>query len=345
VGTAIPKHRDDFIVAYTRGFIEKERDLFERRVREGRVREGHGDLYSANICFDDIEKVYIFDCIEFNERFRCGDVASEVAFLAMDLDYHGQQDLSRYFVERFVELSGDKDLLKVLDFYKTYRAYVRGKIGCFTWSCPEVPEEHRTQALDDAKRYFSLAYRYAGGTPTLIVVFGLAGTGKTTLSEALKKETLALHISTDRVRKSLAGVPPEEKHFEPFEKGIYSPEFTERTYQVMLEQARKALLAGNDVILDGTYRDRRHRNAVLEMADALGVRCLFVQCVVPDGEVKRRLHKRLQKTNEASDARWETYLSMKERFEPPEEIPEDRLVVVETIGDLDSLVDKVLSCL
>ncbi|RME64471.1 MAG: aminoglycoside phosphotransferase, partial [Nitrospirae bacterium] len=254
VGTAIGPHRYEYIVSYTRDFIEANRDLFERRIKEGRIREGHGDLYSQNICFKDTEKVYIFDCIEFNERFRSGDVASEVAFLSMDLDYHGRQDLSDYFVKRFIEKSGDRELLQILDFYKTYRAYVRGKIGCFTYSSEEVPENVRAQALEDAKRYFNLAYGYSGGRPTVFVVFGLTGTGKTTLSKALSSRSLATHISSDITRKALAGVRPEEKHLEPYERGIYSSDFTERTYQRMLTLAEEAILEGRDVILDGTYR-------------------------------------------------------------------------------------------
>ena len=132
---------------------------FERRIAAGRIRDCHGDLYSANICL--AEKPYIFDCIEFNQRFRHADVASDVAFLAMDLDFHGLEDLSRHFIERFVQVSGDAGLPDMLDFYKCYRAYVRGKIGLFTASDAGLPEAARQEQTAAAARYFKLAERYA----------------------------------------------------------------------------------------------------------------------------------------------------------------------------------------
>ncbi len=141
-------------------FLERG-ELFGARIKAGRIRDCHGDLYSANICLS--EPIQIFDCIEFNERFRYCDVASDVAFLAMDLDYHGLEELSRYFIARFVEKSGDQGLLGMLDFYKCYRAFVRGKIGLFTAHAPEVDATTQAASLAQAGRYFQLAVRYAGG--------------------------------------------------------------------------------------------------------------------------------------------------------------------------------------
>ena len=156
---ALAQDQFERIAAAARGFLER-RDLFQQRMDEGRIRDCHGDLYSANICLDD--RVYIYDCIEFNERFRYSDVASDVAFLAMDLDFHGLEDLSRRFIDRFVTSTNDPRLLTMLDFYKGYRAYVRGKIGLFTAADPAVGAEARAACLQDAARYFALAERYAG---------------------------------------------------------------------------------------------------------------------------------------------------------------------------------------
>ena len=136
-----------------------ERQLFDDRVAAGRIRDCHGDLYSANICLNGT--VRIFDCIEFNDRFRYSDVAADIAFLAMDLDFHGLSDLSSYFVARFIAESGDKGLLKMLNFYKCYRAYVRGKIGLFTANDPAVDRETVDSSLNQSARYFQLADRYA----------------------------------------------------------------------------------------------------------------------------------------------------------------------------------------
>ncbi|OGQ96562.1 MAG: hypothetical protein A2521_15420 [Deltaproteobacteria bacterium RIFOXYD12_FULL_57_12] len=146
------------IERYARDFLHNEA-LFQSRIDQGRIRDCHGDLYSANICL--AEQIYIYDCIEFNQRFRYCDVASDVAFLLMDLDFHGLEALGQRFLHRFLEATQDHGLPAMLNFYKCYRAYVRGKIGLFTAHAPEVDEQTRQQALDLARRYFVLAEQYA----------------------------------------------------------------------------------------------------------------------------------------------------------------------------------------
>jgi len=157
-GDALSQFQFDTISSYARGVLDRS-DLFIERISRGRIRDCHGDLYSANICLAD--KVYIYDCIEFNQRFRYCDVASDVGFLAMDLDYWGLEELSNYCIERFTRVSGDGGLTAMLDFYKCYRAYVRGKIGLFTANDPAVDETVRQQNLDAAAKYFQLAQQYA----------------------------------------------------------------------------------------------------------------------------------------------------------------------------------------
>ncbi|MCS7163664.1 MAG: AAA family ATPase [Thermodesulfovibrio sp.] len=339
VGKALNIWRYNEIVNWTRNFIKENKTIFHSRIKEGFIREGHGDLYSANICFDNLKQVYIFDCIEFNERFRMGDVASDIAFLSMDLDFHGYKELSEYFVNSYVEKSGDRDLLKLLNFYKCYRAYVRGKIGCFTSDDPALSEEKRKEALESAKKYFDLAYLYAEGRPKLIVVFGLSGTGKSTLARALSKETLAEWIPSDMVRKSLVGLAPTEHHYEPFEKGIYSKEFTHKTYMKMIELARESLLKGRDVILDATFREKVYREAVqreLNFADTY-----WIWCFADDSVVKERFMKR-KESEDISDARWEIYLAQKEKFELPNEIQPQRLIKLDTSSNMNLINDVIL---
>jgi len=140
-------------------FMKRNVSLFEKRMAEGRVRDCHGDIHSGNIFVTD--RIYIFDAIEFNERFRYSDVASDVAFLAMDLDFKARSDLSNFFVERYVKYSGDQELTELLPFYKCYRAYVRGKVTSFKLEDPNVSSREKTAALKEAKAYFKLAYTYA----------------------------------------------------------------------------------------------------------------------------------------------------------------------------------------
>ena len=155
---ALTQDQFDRIGTYARKFLS-QKSLFEQRVAGGKIRDCHGDLYSANICL--AEQTFIYDCIEFNQRFRYCDVASDVAFLAMDLDFHGLEELSCHFIDTFSRRAKDPGLSTMLNFYKCYRAYVRGKIGLFTAHAPEVDTATQAACLEQAKRYFELAARYA----------------------------------------------------------------------------------------------------------------------------------------------------------------------------------------
>ena len=155
---ALNRAQFEGIVDFARAFLEQE-SLFQQRIDGGFIRDCHGDLYSANICLAD--RVYIYDCIEFNQRFRYCDVASDVAFLVMDLEFHGLDQLAGRFVDCFVQATADHGLQAMLNFYKCYRAYVRGKIGLFTAADPAVDPAVRTANVDQAAKYFRLAQRYA----------------------------------------------------------------------------------------------------------------------------------------------------------------------------------------
>jgi aminoglycoside phosphotransferase family enzyme len=158
IGLTIFRAKYERIEDYTDDFIRSNASLFDKRVRERKIRDCHGDLHAAHVCFTD--DICIYDCIEFNDRFRYSDVASEVAFLAMDLDRYQQAGLSRHLVNTYVGLSHDEELLKVLNFYKCYRAYVRGKVESFKLNDPYIPEEEKAKVLTDAQSYFQLAESY-----------------------------------------------------------------------------------------------------------------------------------------------------------------------------------------
>ncbi len=160
IGRTITREQYQQIRDYTNTFVEKNAPLFEKRAADGRIRDCHGDLHAAHICF--MNGICIYDCIEFNDRFRYADVASEVAFLAMDLDNYGQPDLSKAFVDAYLTASKDKDLPHLLNFYKCYRAYVRGKVEGFKLDDPLILEQEKTKILTVARRYFTLATTYCG---------------------------------------------------------------------------------------------------------------------------------------------------------------------------------------
>ena len=158
IGNTISRKQYQHVKAYTDSFISQNAPLFIKRLADGRIRDCHGDLHAAHICFT--SGICIYDCIEFNDRFRYCDVASEVAFLAMDLDNYRRSDLSLSFVNAYVAKSQDNELLKLLNFYKCYRAYVRGKVGCFKFDDPYISPEERAEVLTTAKSYFELAASY-----------------------------------------------------------------------------------------------------------------------------------------------------------------------------------------
>jgi len=158
LGRVLPAEQFEEVRAFSEDFIRCNGPLLAERVNRGRIREGHGDLRAQNICFDD--GIRIFDCIEFNERFRMCDVASDIAFLVTDLDYAGGTDLSHYFVRAYVDESGDKECLGVIDYYKVYRACVRTKIECLKLDEPEIVHDDRIQADKVARGYCDLAMGY-----------------------------------------------------------------------------------------------------------------------------------------------------------------------------------------
>jgi len=158
IGISITAEEYQHIKNYTNDFVASNASLFDKRIRGGKIRDCHGDLHAAHVCFTD--DICIYDCIEFNERFRYSDVASEIAFLAMDLDRYQQAGLSRHLVNTYVELSHDEELLKLLDFYKGYRAYVRGKVESFKLDDPYIPEIEKAKVLTAAQSYFQLAVSY-----------------------------------------------------------------------------------------------------------------------------------------------------------------------------------------
>ena len=159
IGKTISKEDFDLIRTRINTFTKRNAALFEKRMKDGRIRDCHGDIHSGNIFVAD--RIYIFDAIEFNERFRYSDVASDTAFLAMDLDYKRRVDLSNFLVEKYVEYSGDQEVTKLLPFYKCYRACVRGKVTSFKLNDPNISSQDKSAATKEAKAYFKLAAVYA----------------------------------------------------------------------------------------------------------------------------------------------------------------------------------------
>jgi aminoglycoside phosphotransferase family enzyme/predicted kinase len=328
-------------------FFQRHPHLFARRVAERRIVDGHGDLHLDSICLT--EPVCMFDCIEFNERFRILDVAEEVAFLAMDLEFHGYTPFGRTFVEAYLEASGDRRLGDLLAFYKGYRAYVRAKVSSFQGDDPHVGEERRRSLRETASRYYQLANRYARtfNPQRLIITCGLAGSGKSTLARRLGQRHKVEVLRSDVVRKELLGLAPEQRRHVPFGEGEYAPSVTERTYWTLMERAEALLAEGRSVILDASFLGRQHRRWAVEAARRAQVPFLLLESRTSEKVIRERLEHRARKASSVSDGRMEIYEKQLEIFEPPDEFGGDQKVVVdrsrdvsELLGELDSVLPR-----
>lgn len=331
----------------TQAFVEEVAELdgavFELRVQEGRARDCHGDLRADAVVFED-DHVCIFDCIEFNERFRYSDVAADVAFLAMDLDYRGRGDLADEFLGLYVGATLDSTLPLVLNFYRCYRAYVRGKVDGFQLDQPEVSDEQKAQVAAGARRYFKLAHEYAmrPSPRALIITVGVSGSGKSYLANALAARLGAFIVSSDVTRKRLLGIEPTERRIDPIDAGIYDPEVTERTYKAMLEAVRPWLERGKPVVLDASFLDRSHREAALALSYDTNAGFLALECEADEAVIWKRLSQRRGEERVVSDGRWEVYRAQQERREPIDELPVGTHAVIETAQPLGEQIAAVL---
>ncbi len=296
VGRHLSRAVFDDVAAYSRAFMDVRVPLFEQRSAEGRVVDGHGDLHAGQINLTN--GIEIMDRIEFDGAYRCGDVAADLAFLAMDLDHFGRPDLSAALVDAYVARTGDGGLRAVLGFYQCYRAYVRGKVTSLKLATSALPDTERRRTLEAARAYYELANRYAMAcvpVPALYLVVGLPGSGKSTVAATLGERWGIAHVSSDVERKRLAGFEPTAR---PVDAGVdvYTPGMDRRTYQRLIERAREELSAGRSVVLDATFRSAAGRREALRVAEEAGAPALVVECTLPAAVVRRRIEDRVLPT-------------------------------------------------
>jgi predicted kinase len=322
INITIPKDTYKYIKNESSNFLKRKKNLFEKRIINKNIKNCHGDLHSGNIVISD-EEIYIFDCIEFNKRFRYCDTASDIGFLAMDLDFMNYPYLSSYLVIKYIEKSNDIGILEMLNFYKCYRAYVRGKVIGFKINGSNISDKEKADIINTSKKYFNLSKYYAqlfslemnNNKPLVFIIGGLTGVGKSTLSLKISIDYHSHIINTDVIRKELAGINIFEKHYDEVNKGLYAPDRIDDTYDKVINKAEDILKKGGNIVLDATFQKKRYRDMARKISKENNAILIPVLCVCPEDIVRQWLDKR-KRTKTVSDGRWEIYVNQKKTFEP-----------------------------
>ncbi|HSM11517.1 MAG TPA: AAA family ATPase [Lysobacter sp.] len=282
---------------------------FERRAREGAVRECHGDLHLENLLLQE-GRFVPFDAIEFNPNLRWIDVANDIAFLAMDLMARERQDLAFAALSAWLEANGAYDSLAVMRFYLAYRSMVRAVVTAIRRGQDSAQEGAADESAAkgasarlDAGRYVELAAQLVDTPPPrLYLMHGLSGSGKTWFSERLVGALPALRVRSDLERKRLAGQAEAQEAKGAIASGLYAAEVTERTYETLARCCETGLRAGFDMIADATFLRRGRRARFHELAASLGASFAIVECQAPPELLEQRLRERAAQRSDASDA-------------------------------------------
>ncbi len=340
IGNLLNKDRFDFVMEAGRRFFRNHGGLFQRRVAEGRICDGHGDLRAEHVYF--LDRIQIIDCIEFNRRFRYGDRAVDLAFLHMDLERLGRPDLSLAMLNGYMESSGDYGIFAMLDIYSCYRAIVKMKISCL--SATELGEGARWRLMQSrAVECLDLAFRYAVqfSRPTLWVLCGLPGTGKSTCAKRLHEIFDVTLLRSDDARKGLA----EYAHSgpAPFGTGIYRLEKRGWVYARLLSMAQDALKKGRSVILDATFSKQKWREEAMRLAEDLDASILFFECTASQATILDRLGRRREGEDGQSDARPEHLPGFLDEYESMHELCPCLHTRIDTENDVDANLRIILS--
>ncbi len=298
-------------------------ELLDERVAAGRIVEGHGDLRPEHICLADGrlgEENAIFDCIEFNKEFRTIDVADELAFLAAECDFLGAEWVGPQLLKAYKEQSGDRIPPVLLALYKSYRACVRAKVAALR--ADQLTGQSQQEVVAESLRHLDWADRYVLPwlTPLVVVVGGLAGTGKTTVATAVADALGAELLRTDVVRQELFD---NQRNDAAVDAGIYSAESRRRVYDDLLLRAAALHRQGISVVLDGTFSTIEGIRRAQSLVDHPRGHFLAVECVCSAAIAAERIARRLATGSDASEARPEMHAIQKARWEAwPADVPQ-----------------------
>ena len=292
-GTILDAGRTAEVERLALRYLEGREPLFAARVAAGLVRDGHGDLLADDV-FVLPDGPRVLDCLEFDDRLRYVDGIDDAAFLAMDLEHLGAPEAARTFLDRYAEFAGVPRVPSLEHHYIAYRAFVRAKIACLR------ARREDEQATTEARAYTELALRHLrAGRVVLVLVGGLPGTGKSTVAGLLADGLGAVLLRSDRVRKELVGVAPENHAAAPYRAGIYRPDVTETTYAGLLDHPTTLLGRGVACLLDAFWSARALRVAAASVARPTAADLVELRCEAPPEVAAERMRAR---TDDPSDA-------------------------------------------
>jgi aminoglycoside phosphotransferase family enzyme/predicted kinase len=332
------------IEAWQIEFLQTREALFLDRVARGRIRDGHGDLRLEHLYLGDDGTFSIIDCVEFSDKLRCCDVCADVAFLAMDLTWHGRPQWAERFLADYAQAANDYDLYPLVDFYESYRAFVRGKVATILADDTDADPAARERAAGQARRYFLLALaseRRQLERGVLVAVGGIIGAGKSTLAQALGRSLAAPVVATDRTRKSMFDAETTDR-LSTGSRGVwdgaYSSQTTEEVYDETARRAAAVLDSGRTVIVDASFREAKQRERFAAMAAERSMPFLFVEATAPLDVCRSRLQAR---RGDVSDAGADLLDEFVARWESDDSLADSARLLVDTTGGLDAAVDDI----
>ncbi len=321
--------------AFTDSFLSARRGELDQRAARGLVHDCHGDLRAEHVVVPPGDEPYIYDCVEFNRDLRLIDVAADLAFLVMDLVRLDADDQAERLVRVYRNAGGDPGDEALLSFLAAYRAWVRAKVAAL--GARDSPDRARLQ--DETRELFELGRRFAwrARSPMVLVLCGVSGSGKSTLARAIAERSGWPHLSSDAIRKGLAGIPATTRGGSEH----YSPEFTERTYRDLGAATATTLADVGGTLVDATFHLRSERDAFRAGLGQTAAPVLFVQCRVPTELLVARAKAREGDPNRISDAGPEIVGRQLAELEPLEEVPDASRFEIATDRPVDELANAV----